>query len=157
MQTTATLNALEWHARMTEMAASFYCHWVKTTDPNKLDWSPTVDGNKACRSTLEQSDECASVLLMVSAAIRGETPPTEKLTANNADEACANLMSAVKTYCATVRHTDDSVFDRSFQMPWGPTPGSVLLMLSLSNIAYHGGQVNAIQMATGDMEFHLPG
>ncbi len=150
------MSALEWHARLAEMTSHFYCHWVKTTDPNKLDWAPTIDGNKVCRTALEQTAECATVLRNISAAIKGEAPGGESPTYSNADEACDDLQKAVKTYASTLRASDDSVFAKEFPMPWGPTPGALLLMLSLGNIAYHGGQVNAIQMATGDMEFHLP-
>jgi hypothetical protein len=32
----------------------------------------------------------------------------------------------------------------------------VLVTLPLNHMFYHGGQINAIQLFTGDTEFHIP-
>ena len=45
---------------------------------------------------------------------------------------------------------------RKFQHPRGLFVGSNLIMMCLRNMAYHAGQINLIQMLSGDGEFHVP-
>ena len=160
MSLTATMTALEWEARVAETNGKWLAHWVKTTDSGKLDWTPIVDGNEACRSVYEQVRECVTLLHGAAALLRGEAwPSTGEGSAKEfgcGNDACEAVVEASQKFGDTLRKCDDSVWQKNFKMPWGDASGAMLISMVVGNLQYHGGQINAIQMMLGDQEFHYP-
>jgi len=145
-----------WQADNIERMAGVLSHWMKTTNPDKLDWCPEIKGKG--RSVYMQVYECAGVCRRFAAILRNEQPPArdEQHSYKNSDEAAQDLTESAKDLANTVRKLDEEALTRKYTLPFGEVPGAVMISLPMFNMNYHGGQVNFIQLLDGDPEFHIP-
>lgn len=155
------MNAQEYMAEQVEKMGPILAHYVATTAPDKLHWQPGVEGSAPTRSVLEQIGECVVVNRFMAALLRGEDvkPPAGGWTGPDfvdAQDAQNQLIDSTKQLADAIRRLNDADLDRTFQMRRGPTSGKNLMMMAYRNMAYHGGQINFIQLLTGDDEFHMP-
>jgi len=150
------MTIFEWQANTSERSAGFLAHFVKTTDPDWIDKCPAVDEKSKTRSILDQLAECVTVNRRAAAALSGKALPEEELKFVDVDDACSQLVASAKEYGSVVRGLDESVMEKSFDVGFGPRPGSFFLMMPASNMMYHCGQVNYVQLLSGDDEFHIP-
>ena len=153
------MKAQEYMAEQIERMGAILAHFVATTAPDKLTWKPLTESSTATRSVLEQIAECVGVNHSFAALLRGEGAPAGAMTLpelKNAQEAETQLIDSAKALAAAVRALDDDALTRTFQTRRGPTMGKNLMIAAYRNMAYHAGQINLIQMLTGDAEFHTP-
>ena len=146
----------DWQAQTCEQIAGALAHWLKTTNPDKLDWCPEVKGKG--RSAYEQVYECAGVNRRFAAILKGEEAGQrpEKHTYASADQAADDLTASAKELANAIRNLDSEALTRKYNSPFGEVPGAVIIGIPTFNMNYHGGQVNFIQLLDGDPEFHVP-
>lgn len=151
----------QFQADRIENAGRLLAHFVQSTPPEKRNWVPSVEGAAGLRSVLDMVSECIHVNRMFAALIRGESvTPFNPIEAARPfardDEAIAQLTESAKALAEAVRAMTDADLDREFVTRRGPMPGASVIELPYRNMAYHGGQVNLIQLLYGDTEFHIP-
>jgi hypothetical protein len=73
------------------------------------------------------------------------------------EEARDEIMASANVLADAIRSASDDTFEQEFQH-WsrGPLTGKILMMGAYRNMAYHSGQINFIQILSGDQEFHAP-
>ena len=157
------MTAQEYIAEQTERMGTILAHYVATTAPDKLHWQPTAEGSAPTRSVLEQIGECVAVNRLFAAMLCGKDvkmPPGgfAGLGFANGEEAQAQaqLIASAAELAAAIRPLSEEALEQNFQTMRGPTPGKNLMMMGYRNMVYHGGQINLIQLLTGDAEFHRP-
>jgi len=146
----------DWQAQNMERIAGALAHWIKTTNPAKLDWCPELKGKG--RSAYAQVFECAGVNRRFAAILKGQTSAPGPETHNYAspDQAAEDLIVSAKDLASTVRSLDEEALTRKYNSPFGEVPGAVMISVPMFNMNYHAGQVNFIQLLDGDAEFHIP-
>jgi len=147
----------EYVAQQTERAAESYCHFLRSTHPERLDWQPTLEGAASTRSVLEQVAECITVNYAFASIMRGEAAGAVEPTPTTADAACDRLNASVLALTSAIRSLNDDDLNRNFQHPRATIVGRNLILQPMRNMIYHMGQLNLIQMLYGDGEFHVPG
>ena len=155
------MTAQEYMAEQTARMGAIIAHYVATTHPDKLQWQPHVEGSAATRSTLEQVGECVVVNRYFSALLRGEdvqVPAGGWSGPEFADshDAQTQIIASAAELAEAIRALDDNALNQIFQLRRGPTSGKNLMIMAYRNMAYHGGQINLIQLLTGDAEWHMP-
>ena len=147
----------EFQARKIERTAHALAHWVATTPEDKLDWCPSTGPESCARSVLQQIGECISANRRIAAVLQGKEPPPRLENYRAASqEAQAELIQSARELADVVRKLPDEALTREYQSPRGPMPGEAFVDLPNRNMAYHGGQINMIQLLLGDSEFHMP-
>jgi len=148
----------EFQARRIERMAASLAHFMTTTAPDKLEWSPATDTNSQTRSVMAMVGECVQVNRYVAALLRGETPEwaASSITFTDSEDAKQQLVASGQELAAAVLALDEDALTRLYPHWRGPLPGESLLEAPYRNMAYHAGQVNMIQLLSGDTEFHLP-
>lgn len=155
------MNAQEYMAEQIERMGPILAHYVATTAPDKLTWQPHVEGSAPTRSVLEQIGECIVINHHFAALLRGEEPT---MPANswkgpdigNSQDAQNQLLASTTELAQAVRTFSDADMQRAYTLRRGVTTGSNLIMMAHRNMAYHAGQINLIQLLTGDSDFHMP-
>jgi hypothetical protein len=150
-----TFHALDWHANLVERASMALAHFISTTADDRRSWSPPAENDCKVRNCFQLASECITINRRTAALLRGEAPP-EEVVVNDVETCTRELEESGKEFAAAIRAQDDSLFSKTFQMPFGPITGTVLLEITLGNLSYHQGQVNLIQILGGDPEFHIP-
>jgi hypothetical protein len=157
------LSVFEFQARKIERMAASLAHFVATTAPDRLDWSPIVDDQSETRSAMAMVGECVGVNLYTAALLRGEAAPpvpghegNPQPTFAGSGDAVQQLISSGQKLAAAVRDLDDESLSRPYPHWRGPILGEVIIEVAYRNMAYHAGQINMIQLLTGDTEFHVP-
>lgn len=143
--------------RMGESLASF----IETTDAAKRPWKPEIAGSAPTRSALEQAGECIATNRYFAALLRGEQVDmpaggAKAVVLQDAEEARTLLMESSTELAAAVRAMDDASLDQPYGHWRGPVAGKKLMIGAYRNMAYHAGQINLIQILSGDAEFHAP-
>lgn len=150
----------EFQAKKIERIAEALAHFVETTRPDRLDWEAPSQGEKPCRSVMEQAAECAVVNRLSLTLLRGETvDPGARANLPkyaSAQEAREDLTGSAQALAEAVRGMTDEDLARAYPFWRGPVTGDVLIEMAYRNMAYHAGQVNFIQCLYGDNEFHIP-
>lgn len=148
----------QFQANKIERMAASLAHFVATTAPDKLEWRPATGDESQTRSVLEMVAECVQVNYYTAALLRGEPAgrPAATLTFASSDEAGQQLVASGQTLAAAVAALDEEDLTRRYPHWRGQLAGEVLIEAPYRNMAYHAGQVNMIQLLTGDTEFHLP-
>ena len=96
---------------------------------------------------------------MIATVLKGQelTPPAEGEKAPPTwEQSQQELLASADELAAAVRVLDEGALTREYVTPFAKMEGAVLLDLVAMNMAYHGGQVNLIQMLAGDDKFHVP-
>ena len=145
----------EFQARKFERIAKTLAHFVATTPEDKLDWCPCIDENSCTRSVMDQIAECIACNRMVAAIIcGGQAEMGGDAPITDAKAAQEELLASARELAAVVRAMPDEALWKTFSMPRASMTGEVLIDLAHRNMAYHGGQINFIQLLLGDKEFH---
>jgi hypothetical protein len=155
------MNVPEYVAHQTERMTDGLAHFVATTQQDRVQWQPQTEGSCPTRSVLEQIAECVVVNRMIAAGLRGETPlaPVSAgppLVFTSSADAQEQLQASGAELAAAIRAMTEADLERMYQHPRGQFLGSNLIMMPMRNMSYHAGQINLIQMLTGDPEFHVP-
>ena len=155
------MTAQEYMAEQTERMGPMLAYFVAATAPDKLKWEPSAEGSAPTRSVLDQIAECVGVNRRFAALLRGDeilpsagNSPVPEFT--DAQDAQDQIIASASELAASIRGLDDEALERTFQRDRGPTTGKILMMAAYRNMAYHAGQINQIQLLTGDAEFHAP-
>ena len=146
----------EFQARKIERMAQTVAHFVATTSADRLTWCPAVGDESCTRSVLGQVAECIAVNRRFAALLSGVEPPAEQPAAEDGAAAQEALIASGQALAAAVRTLPDDALAKTYATPRGDLPGEVVIDLPYRNMAYHGGQINFIQLLLGDKEFHLP-
>lgn len=152
----------EFQARKIERMAASLAHFVSTTAPDKLDWCPATDETSQTRSVLAQVKECVGVNRYTAALLRGETPEvpggpsTPSIEFADSEDAQKQLIDSGHELADAVRALDESALTHVYPHWRGPIAGEIIIEMAYRNMAYHAGQVNMIQLLSGDTEFHVP-
>jgi hypothetical protein len=155
------MTAQEYMAEQTARMGQIIAHYVATTHPDKLNWQPQMEGSAPTRSVLEQVGECVVVNRHFAALLRGEdvqVPAGGWIGPDFADsqDAQNQVIASATQLAEVIRALDEEALNRAFQLRRGPTTGKNLMIMAYRNMAYHGGQINLIQLLTGDAEWHMP-
>jgi len=146
----------EWQARSIERQANLLAHTLKATPADRLAWKPAGEDGNEGRSALEQVAEVSELSRVLAALFSGGTPMRTGGQPGDAATAASEVMESASLLAAAVRGMDEGAIDRTYETPFGPLAGSVLLDIAASHMAYHNGQINYIQTLYGDREFHFP-
>lgn len=152
------MTMFEWQAEATENAANTLAYWIEKTREDKVNWKPEIEGSTNTRCALELGSECAAVNSMMASLIRGETIESREPTIYTSTKECTDaLRSSAKELGDAIRSMKPADLEKTYQLPFGPMPGAMVLQIALGNLQYHGGQVNLIQLLYGDAKFYVPG
>ena len=157
------MNAMEWPAGVIERAAKTLAYWVETTNQDRLDWCPQTEDSSKTRCIKAQIEECIGLNLGLAAALRGETPSSDKdVHASGKEELdrksmIRGLASSGKELAEAIRGYNPADLDKEINLGFGPFPAAMLIEIAAGNLWYHGGQINMVQLLYGDTEFRFPG
>ena len=160
MSTTAEpkeMTMFEWQAWATENAADALAFWIEKTQDDKVGWAPTMEGSVSTRCALDLGSECIGVNKMMASMFRGETPARDEVRYTDKAKCIADLKASGKILGDAIRGMSAEAVEKTYETPFGPMPGKMLLQIALGNMQYHGGQVNLIQLLYGDAKFYIPG
>ena len=115
-----------------------------------------------CAKTARQVlAEVAGTNARIGAAIRGEDPATaggfvEKVEqASTLDALGVLVRESAKIVCDAIDTISEADLDKQVKMPWGASfPAWQAILLPVSHMTYHDGQINYIQLLLGDTKFH---
>lgn len=157
------IHLFEFQARKIERMAASLAHFVSTTPESCLDWCPATGADSQTRSIMAMIGECVAVNRHAAALLRGESSipfpgrdGTPLLAFSNSEDAQQQLTASGQELAAAVRALDDEALTRIYLHWRGPLAGELIVEMPYRNMAYHAGQVNMIQLLTGDSEFHMP-
>jgi hypothetical protein len=152
------MSVIETTATNIETAAQFLGHFLTTTKPEFLHWKPKAEGQDSkTRSAMDVVSECVNVNYRAAAVIKGQPFEEVNYEFATAEEARDALNTSAKVYADTMREQDESIFAKTFALPWGEVSGAFLIGITTANMHYHNGQINYIQCLYGDDVFHRPG
>ena len=147
----------EWQALVTENTANNLAFWIDKTQDDKATWKPEMEGSVNTRCALELGSECVGVNRMFAKMFRGETPDRTEYNITDKAECIKELKASGKELADAIRGMTAADVEKLYETPFGPLPGTLLLQIAISNMSYHGGQVNLIQLLYGDAKFYIPG
>jgi hypothetical protein len=151
------MEVTEYIAEQTERMAENYCHFIRSTHQDRLDWRPEIEESTHIRTIIEQVSECITVNRSIAALLRGETAGTVGTTnLSGGEAACEQLAQSAAELAAAIRGLSATDLDRTYEHPRGAVVGKNLIIMPMRNMGYHIGQLNLIQMLYGDAEFHVP-
>lgn len=158
---TKSMTLFEWQARLIERAAGVLAHWLGTTQADKRDWCPCLEGDAKGRSAYDQVRECIVVNQMFAAVLRGETitegwSEENGPTFSSVEEAQEQLKASAAELAEAVRGMSEDDLGKTYQTAFAPLPGAVVMELPMANMHYHAGQVNYVQLLYGDGKFDVP-
>lgn len=144
-------------ARMGDSLASF----LESTQADKVSWRPEQPGSAPTRSVLEQAQECVAVNRYFAALLRGEhiEAPAGGVKGDpitTAADARRQLDESSRELSSAIRGLNDAALAATYSHWRGPVTGDKLMIGAYRNMAYHAGQINLIQILSGDAEFHVP-
>ena len=144
-------------ARIGDSLASF----CESTDPQFRTWLTPTRGQNQARSVLDLIGECASTNNYVAALLTAE--PGQVLARDdfrcepkNADDARHEIQASCSTLILAIRGFSDEDFERTYPHWRGDLSAELLVVGAYRNMCYHAGQINFIQILSGDLEFHAP-
>ena len=151
----------EFQADRIESIGRLVAHFLENTDENRREWVPQVEGAAGLRCALDQVGECIHVNRMMAAILRKEEPPavgpmTAPRPFDNPQDAALLLIESAKECADAVRGLADEDLQHAFPTRRGPMPGHMVLEIPYRNMAYHGGQINMLQLLYGDTEWRVP-
>jgi hypothetical protein len=151
----------EYQATKTERMAATLAHFVSTTAPDRVDWTPATEEASQTRSIMAMLTECIGVNFYTAALLRGEAPAAPgrgapPITYSDTADALRQLVDSAEMLAAAIRGLDESALTRTFPHWRGPIIGTTMIELAYRNMVYHAGQVNMVQLLAGDTEFHVP-
>src|SRR5689334_4400169 len=146
----------EFQARKIERVARTVAHFVATTPQDRLDWCPTTCEESCTRSVLDQVRECVTLNRNFAALLRCDgSEPTEGSAITDSSSAQKEIVASARELAEVVRGLPDEALVRTFSTPRASMLGEIVIDLPCRNMAYHGGQINFIQLLLGDSEFHM--
>jgi hypothetical protein len=136
-------------------------HWIETTPADKRDWLPPVPGSAMSRTILDMLAELIQVNQLVLAGLDGVTGPEgHPMHANRQFETCEQGLDLFRETLAALvarwESFDEDDLSRTIAFGERQFPVADLLEIPYRNLAYHGGQINLIQLLAGDPEMHRP-
>lgn len=144
-------------AEHTERMGLAMADFISTTKPEMLTWTNWVPTASSARSALELVAECVNANRLFAALLRGESPEKPDDLTLTAEEAQTQIVASSRELADAMRLVEDSAFEKLFEHPVrGEISGKILMMGAYRNMAYHAGQINFIQILSGDNVFHLP-
>lgn len=155
------MNAQEYMAEQIERMGEALAHFIETTEASQRTWKPQITDSVPTRSALELVSECIATNRYFAAMLRGEevnrpAGGAQGETLHEASEAQAHIIASSKELAAAVRNLPDASLHQTYPLWRGPVLGKHLMIGAYRNMAYHAGQINYIQILSGDAEFHLP-
>jgi hypothetical protein len=137
----------------------FYVKDLNYIPADKFDASPMGAAKTAKDMTLE----CAGLNRILVKLIAGEEakhPSPEDRKASyasfkTAEDVKGEFSSSFDELIAKVEKLEPAQLDREITAPWGQTlPLGAMLLMGVSHVTYHDGQLNYIQSLYGDDKFH---
>ena len=106
--------------------------------------------------------ECVTVNLEIAASIKGEAlgesgvELAARIEQASTIEALGVLVrESAKIVCDAIDTISEADLDKQLKMPWGASfPAWQAILLPVSHMTYHDGQINYIQLLLGDTKFH---
>jgi hypothetical protein len=156
---TTVPTVFEWQADAILDAAKYTAHWVSTTPEERLSWEPVAEGfGHKGRSIYDQIHECSQVnrrfANILSGVENGEWVKEHSYTSSV--QAQDDLKASAAELANVVRGLDDGALEREYATGMGAMKGSFIVQLAPTNMYYHGGQINQIQLLLGNTEFTFP-
>jgi hypothetical protein len=146
----------EFQARKIERIARTVAHFVATTPPDHLEWCPSTCDSSCTRSGLDQVRECVSLNRNFAALLScDDCDLPESREIMDSVTAQEELIASAQDLAEVVRRLPDEALTRCYYTPHASMTGEIMIDLPCRNMAYHGGQINFIQLLLGDKEFHM--
>jgi hypothetical protein len=156
---TTVPTVFEWQADAIIDAAKYTAHWVSTTPEERLSWQPVAEGlEHKGRSIYDQIHECSQVNRRLATVLLGGTPGewVKEHSYTSSVQAEEDLKASAAEMAEVVRGLDDGALEREYATGMGPMKGAFIVQLAPMNMAYHGGQINQIQLLLGNPDFTFP-
>ena len=153
----------------TEMAAQALRHAskalvriVKSTQPDKIEWSPLDQG----RTVLDQVQECAVICFLSQDTFSKAIQPVfdfelfgrKKVEFNTIEKALEAIETNTEALAKIFEAFPEESLSMMVHLPFGPGGMTVsfgeFMMMPSQNMVYHYGQINYIQTLYGDKEMH---
>ncbi len=134
---------------------------VKSTPPDKLEWSPLNEG----RTVLDMVQECAVICYLGQDSFRKAVQPVidfEKFSQLQASyDTIEKALEALETNTEALAKIYEAFPEESLSvmihLPFGPgmtISFAKFMLMPAHNMVYHYGQINYIQTLYGDKEMH---
>jgi DinB superfamily len=151
----------EFMADQIERMAAGLASFIESTAPDRVSWRPEAPGGAETRSALEQAQECVAVNRYFAALLRGEqldipAGGVRGTPLEGVEDARKQLSESSAELAEAIRALSDAALAKTYSHWRGPASGAKLIIGAYRNMAYHAGQINLIQMLSGDAEFHMP-
>lgn len=146
----------EFQSRKILRIAQTLAHFVATTPEDRLDWCPCLDEKSCTRSVLDQIRECVACNRYIASLLGGGETPDSHRSITDGRSAQEELLVSAEALAGILRCIPDEALSKPFTMPSMTVTGEVLIDLPTRNMAYHGGQINYLQLLLGDTESHVP-
>lgn len=151
----------EFMAEQIERMGDSLANFIETTDPSKISWKPEMPGSAPTRDVLEQAQEYIAVNRYFAALLRGEqievpAGGVRGTPLSDVGDARLQLADSCAELAAAIRALDEPSMAKLYSHWRGPVSAGKLMIGAYRNMAYHAGQINLIQMLSGDAEFHVP-
>jgi len=156
------MTLFEFQADATARMGRTMAFYLDATPPDKLAWTPPLPGAAGLRSMFEVVGECVLVNDLMARCLRGETVPQGPIHGMPAPEfasggdAQAEIIRSADNLAQAIRDLPLGAEAGETLMWRGAIPTSFAIEVPYRNMAYHGGQINLIQLLYGDAENRLP-
>ncbi len=142
----------------TRRIADSMVHFIRTTLSNQPVSVVTESGPVSLNSVMDLAAECTAVNAMMTAVLTRQPVGAARSEPHFADldEACRELTKSADVLADVIQALPDSVLYEEFQHPRAIMRGDNAILAAYRNMAYHCGQINTLQLLTGDAEFHVP-
>lgn len=146
----------EFQARKINRIARTVAYFVATTPADHLEWRPATCDESCTRSVLDQVRECVALNRSFAALLGGDDCKSKDRPAIvDSTSAQEELIESARELAEMVQGLPDEALTRRFDTPHASMTGEVLIDLPCRNMAYHGGQINFVQLLLGDRDFHM--
>ncbi len=156
------MTLFEFQADATARIGRALAFYLQATPPDKLAWTPDLPGAAGLRTMLDMIGECVVVNDLMARCLRGETvvqKPTRDLPPPvfaTRDEAQAAIIRSADELARAICALPPGA-EAGETLIWrGPIATLAAIEIPYRNMAYHGGQINLLQLLYGDAQTRMP-
>jgi hypothetical protein len=128
---------------------------IKAVPSDKLDWKPDQARRSAHEVCVEAVTMLATSTSTLTTRVLAEYEEVGKANATlTIEELCAKAEKDAEIFYEALRAFPESDFEKTIDAPWGTMSFFDVMTYPYWNMMWHAGQINYIQSAYGDQEFH---
>lgn len=148
----------ESQAHLVTGAALMLACSLEAMPAERLEWVPKVEGAVDLRSAMSLVAECIHTNTAIAGMLSGAAPPEDSgnPVLKDSAEAATQIRESAAQVAEAIRGLNDEALDKVYQTYFAAMPGRILLAVPMTNMMYHNGQLNLLQLLYGDSESHFP-